>query len=70
MVLVAGDGHPGDVLLESRKDDEMAVGQDGKIMVAADHADIASGAGSDGEGGVEVSGGHLPDELSAEVHLL
>ena len=67
---VAGNGHPGDVLLESGNEDEVAVGQDGKIMVAADHGDIASGAGSGGEGGVEVGSGHLPDELSAEVHLL
>ena len=67
---VAGHGHAGDNLLESGNDDEMAVGQKLKVVVGSDNGDVATGAGGGGQGGVEVSSPHLPDELSGEVHLL
>ena len=38
--------------------------------MSSDNGDVATGAGGGGQGGVEVSSPHLPDEFSGEVHLL
>ena len=67
---VAGHGHAGDNLLERSNDDEMAVGQELKVVVGSDDGDVATGAGGGGQGGVEVGSGQLPDKFSGEVHLL
>ena len=46
------------------------LGRTHEIVMRADHRDIAFSAGGRGESGVELSGGHLPDEIAAQIHLL
>ena len=48
----------------------MTVGEDGEVMMRANHGDVAFGAGGGREGGVELRRRHLPDEVVAEVNLL
>ena len=60
---VAGHGCSGDDLLHASDDDEMTVREYDKIMMRANHGDVAFGAGGRREGGVELRGRHLPNEV-------
>ena len=45
-------------------------GKNCEVVMRADHGDIALSAGGSGERGVELRGGHLPDDVSAQIHFL
>ena len=55
---------------ERGKHDHMSVREQGKIVVDANHGDIAFRASGSSESRIELRSVHLPDHIVAKVHFL
>ena len=67
---VSSHRRSGNVFLRRSKNDQVAVGQQYKVMVCPDDGNIASGTCGVRQSGIEVGGRHLSNHRSREIHFL